>query len=185
MAMCMPAPPEPSNAAAWDLMTSSGDCGSDSYFELGMSMCEPRPGSPVRLSGMIMGNAFLAGIAEQGPRGRLALSGPNWLMGDVGIDLARWNRLELDAMATAELWTTPASGYPELLQIGESEANGQPFLDAQHPHSSPIMGLTLTDVISWDQRGTGLLRLFFAPRGESTDGPTPSMSVQNAFRPTI
>jgi hypothetical protein len=33
------------------------------------------------------------------------------------------------------------------------------------------MGLTLTDVISWDDSQTRLLRLSFAPRGESTDGP--------------
>jgi hypothetical protein len=173
MAMCMPAQADAqiSNARSWDLMTSPDGCGATGYFEFGMSMCEPRPGQPGRFSAMVMGNAFLVGIAEEGPRGRLALSAPNWLMGDGGIDLARWNRLELDAMLTAELWTTPANGYPELLQIGEDQRDGQPFVDAQHPHSSPIMGLTLTDVISWDDSRTRLIRLFFAPRGESTDGP--------------
>ena len=175
MSMCMPAPPTPdaevANARYWDRMTSQNGCGSNGYYEIGMSMCEPRPGRPGRFSGMVMGDVFLVGIAEEGPRGRLALSGPNWLMGDMGVDLARWNRLELDSMLTSELWTTPSSGYPELLQIGESQRDGQPFLDAQHPHSSPIMGLRLTDVISWDESSTRLLRLSFAPRGESTDGP--------------
>ncbi|HUB07695.1 MAG TPA: hypothetical protein VMB50_11865 [Myxococcales bacterium] len=175
MDMCMPgsapAPsaPPPANARLWDLMTSPDGCAADGYYELGMSMCEPRPARPGRFSGMVMGNAFLAGIDEEGPRGRLALSSPNWLMGDVGVDLARWNRLELDAMLTAELWTTPSNGYPELLQIGEDQSDGQPFLDAQHPHSSPIMGLTLTDVVALG--AGGILRVFFAPRGESTDGP--------------
>ena len=179
MAMCMPAQDTPeaevANALYWDWMTSQNGCGSDGYYEFGMSMCQPRPGRPGRFSGMVMGNAFVVGIAEEGPRGRLALSGPNWLMGDMGLDLARWNRLELDTMLTSELWTTPSRGYPELLQIGESQRDGQPFLDAQHPHSSPIMGLTLTDVISLDGRRdeslARLLRLSFAPRGESTDGP--------------
>jgi hypothetical protein len=183
MAMCMPAQETPetdvANARYWDRMTSQSGCGPDGYDELGMSMCEPRPGRPGRFSGMVMGNAFLVGVAEEGPQGRWALSGPNWLMGDLGLDLARWNRLELDTMLTSELWTTPSNGYPELLQIGESQRDGQPFLDAQHPHSSPIMGLTLTDVIAWDetrdekrdQSRMRLLRLSFAPRGESTDGP--------------
>ncbi len=116
-----------------------------------------------------MGNVFAAGVFEEGPRGRQAFSAPNWIMADLGVDLARWNRLSLDVMLTAELWTTPAAGYPELLQIGEKKANGRPFLDAQHPHSSPIMGLTLGDTFALG--GGRLLMLSFAPRGESTDGP--------------
>jgi hypothetical protein len=171
MAMCMPTRADASNASIWDPMTSPDGCGSEGYYEFGMSMCEPRPGRPGRLSGMVMGSAFLVGIDEEGPRGRLALSSPNWLMGDAGIDLTSWNRLELDTMLTAERWTTPANGYPELLQIGENTAAGTPYLDAQHPHSSPIMGLTLSDVVSWNRDRTRLVRVFVAPRGESTDGP--------------
>jgi hypothetical protein len=61
------------------------------------------------------------------------------------------------------------NGYPELLQIGEERSDGTPFIDAQHPHSSPIMGLTLSDTVTLD--GHRSLKLFVSPRGESTDGP--------------
>src|SRR5439155_4279461 len=121
------------------------------YYLFAMSMCQELPQARGRWSVMAMGNLFLADVGEQGPRGRHAISAPNWAMVDAGVDLAAWNRLELDVMLTAELWTTPARGYPELLQIGETDASGQPFLDAQHPHSSPLMGLAITDVISFGQ----------------------------------
>jgi len=73
-------------------------------------------------------------------------------------------------MATAELWTFPLKGYPELLQIGETDRRGEPFIDAQHPHSTPIMGLTLSDTVrlSGDRN---YIKIFAAPRGASTDGP--------------
>src|SRR5262249_45983389 len=77
-----------------------------------------------------------------------------------------------DYMGTFERWTFPDRGYPELLQIGETDENGVPFIDAQHPHSSPIMGLTLSDTIRLEtSREKDYLKFFFAPRGESTDGP--------------
>jgi hypothetical protein len=160
-----------SNVEMFDLMTSPDSCGSGSHFLFGMSMCLPMPRKAGAGTVMAMGNLFVADIGEQGPRGRRAVSAPNWIMLDGGVDLASWNRLELDTMLTAELWTTPSDGYPQLLQIGENQADGQPFLDAQHPHSSPLMGLTLTDEFSFDSTSIELLRLFFAPRGESTDGP--------------
>ncbi len=96
-------------------------------------------------------------------------------MADMGVDLSTWNRLELDVMLTAELWTTPFNGYPEPLQIGEVNYYGVPFIDSQHPHSSPVMGLTLSDVFALSSTKTRVLRIFFAPRGESTDGPTAFM----------
>jgi hypothetical protein len=140
-----------------------------------MAMCLPKPRVLGRFSGMAMGNVFLAYVGESGPRGRNSLAAPNWAMFDLGVDLARWNRVELDVMLTAERWTFPSEGYPLLLQIGESNAQGQPFIDAQHPHSSPLMGLTLSDVISFSADRTRVLRVFFAPRGESTDGPIAMM----------
>jgi hypothetical protein len=100
---------------------------------------------------------------------------------DGGVDLAWWNRLEADVMLTADLWTTPDAGYPELLQIGEENSKGEPFIDAQHPHSSPLMGLSITDVISFSRVKRRLLRLWFAPRGESTDGPIAFMHRASAW----
>lgn len=193
MSMCMPIPGGPhemhgtpdmhgtgahaglgnanANAAMYDMMISPDRCGPSGYFHFGMSMCLTRPRLRGSFSGMVMGAVFLADVGEQGPRGRRAIAAPNWAMLDLGVDLASWNRLELDAMFTAELVTLPERGYPELLQIGESNARGEPFIDAQHPHSTPLMGLTLSDVISFSAARTRLLRLSFAPRGESFEGP--------------
>jgi hypothetical protein len=174
MAMCMPSPVD-SNALAYDLMTSPDGCGDGSYFHFGMSMCLPKPTMLGHFSGMAMGNVFFAFNYVDGPRGRMALAAPDWLMFDMGVDLARWNRLELDVMLTFERWLYPDAGWPEALQIGESDAQGRPFIDAQHPHSSPLMGLTLTDVISFSSTRTRILRVFFSPRGETTDGPIAMM----------
>ena len=55
--------------------------------------------------------------------------------------------------------------------MGEENEHGVPFVDAQHPHSSPLMGLSLADVMSLSSTKLRLLRVWFAPRGESTDGP--------------
>jgi hypothetical protein len=61
------------------------------------------------------------------------------------------------------------------LQIGEERADGQPYLDAQHPHSSPVMGLTLSDTIRLGSGAKDSLKLFIGPRSEATDGPIPFM----------
>lgn len=132
---------------------------------------------------MFRGNAFLVGTTQQGPRGRTALSLPHMFMGDFGASVGDHHYFNLDLMLTAERWSIPNNGYPELLQIGEENASGQPFIDAQHPHSSPIMGLTLSDTIalspssqgSKNQDSKNHIKIFFAPRGEATDGPMPFM----------
>jgi len=77
-------------------------------------------------------------------------------------------------MGTVERWTLPDNGYPLLLQTGEERGDGTPYIDAQHPHSSPIMGLTLSDTISLGN-GKDHLKFWFAPRGQSTDGPVAFM----------
>ncbi len=120
---------------------------------------------------MLHGYSFFETIAEEGPRGRADFSAPNMFMADLGSTLDDHQYLNLDIMLTSDLWTVPPTGTPELLQIGENQANGQPFVDAQHPHSSPIMGLTLSDTISLSDGDKSALKLFAAPRGESTDGP--------------
>jgi hypothetical protein len=176
MAMCMPTSSlPPSNAMLYDAMISPDGCGTEGYFHFGMAMCLSRPRAAGRFSGMAMGNLFLALDAVQGPRGDLQIAAPDWAMFNLGVDLARWNRLELDVMLTAERWLFPSRGYPLLLQIGEADDRGRPFIDAQHPHSSPLMGLELTDVVSFSAAHTRILRVFFAPRGESTDGPIAMM----------
>jgi hypothetical protein len=166
-----PAVAQMSNAEHWDMMTSADSCSAAEYWSFAMSMCMARPRQRGDVRAMIMGAIFLADVGVSGKRSAHDLAAPNWLMLDVGVDVARWNRLELDAMFTAERWTYPDAGYPLPFQVGEANEHGVPFVDAQHPHSSPLMGLSLADVMSLSSTKLRLVRVWFAPRGESTDGP--------------
>jgi hypothetical protein len=142
-------------------------------MDVDMQMVMPfaQPHMPMTML-MLHGYSFFETIAEEGsPRGRADFSAPNMFMADLGTTLDDHQYLNLDVMLTSDLWTVPPTGTPELLQIGENQANGQPFIDAQHPHSSPLMGLTLSDTFSLADGDKSALKLFAAPRGESTDGP--------------
>ena len=149
----------------------TADCGPMEVFDIGMQMCMPLPMAdmPMKML-MFHGNSFLTGIVESGPRGQNAFAFPDMFMTDIGTTLGDHQYLNLDYMGTLERWTFPTSGYPLFLQIGEDNTSGSPYIDAQHPHSSPIMGLTLSDTLSFDNRKDHI-KIFFAPRGESTDGP--------------
>ena len=123
-------------------------------------------------------NLFAVFSALQGPRGVDQFAAPNMFMVDAGRAVGTRQFVNVDLMGTAELWSYPYHGYPELLQIGEERSDQTPFIDAQHPHTSPIMGLTLSDSVTL--RSTETLKLFFAPRGESTDGPIVYMHRESA-----
>ncbi len=140
----------------------------------------PAPGAGAPRGTIVSGqfNAFGVFSAASGPRGVALFAAPNMFMVDAGTGIGERQFLNLDLMGTVELWTYPDHGYPELLQIGEERANGTSYVDAQHPHSSPIMGLTLEDTISLGS--STRLGVFFAPRGESTDGPIAYMHRESA-----
>lgn len=150
-------------------------CGAMEIWDYGSAMCAPlaMAGMPMSML-MVHGNAFGAYVAESGSRGTDHFAAPNMFMADLGTSVADRHYLNLEYMGTLELWTFPQSGYPELLQIGEHQKNGAPFLDAQHPHSSPIMGLTLSDTIRLGEN-KDFVKFSFAPRGESTEGPVAFM----------
>ena len=120
---------------------------------------------------MLHGNVFLVGISQEGPRGEDGFALPNMLMLDYQNNSGSAHTLGVNLMLTIEKWTFPKDGYPELLQIGEKNADGDPYIDAQHPHSSPIMGLTFSDTYRWDQSSKSHAKFFFAPRGQTTEGP--------------
>lgn len=139
--------------------------------DMQMAMPFPMAHMPMRML-MLHGCGFFEAVAEEGvQRGGGDFSGPNMFMADLGTSIGDAQYLNLDVMLTTDLWLVPKTGTPELLQIGENRADGTPFVDAQHPHSSPIMGLTLSDTIALDSGDKSNLKLFAAPRGESTDGP--------------
>jgi hypothetical protein len=160
------------------------DCTSMQYRDFSTGMCSPlaMASMPMRML-MIHGNVFGAQSFLEGRRGQNAFAAPNMLMADLGSSVGARHYLNVDLMLTAEKWTLPTRGYPELLQIGEHDENGDAFIDAQHPHSSPLMGLTLSDTISLGARHDHL-KLFFAPRGQSGDGPVAFMHrATSAYNP--
>lgn len=122
---------------------------------------------------MVHGNGFLVQSIQEGRRSRNRLSSPNMIMGEVGHSYGN-NYFNVNLMLTGEKWTLPNDGYPELLQIGERNADDQPYIDAQHPHSSPFMGLTFSDTIRIGE-GKDYLKVFVAPRGQATEGPVAFM----------
>jgi hypothetical protein len=151
--------------------------GAMEVWDPGMGMAMPFPMAHMPMSMLMLhGYGFFEAVAEEGQaRGRADFSGPNMFMVDLGSSVGDSQYLNLDLMLTSDLWLVPKNGTPELFQIGETQADGTPFLDAQHPHSSPIMGLTLSDTIVLDAGDKSYLKLFAAPRGESTDGPVAYM----------
>jgi hypothetical protein len=149
------------------------DCGADSVWDLQASMCMPlgKIGETTSMA-MVHGNLFLVGLSGQSPRMRTALAAPNMFMLDAGTNFESRHYFNIDLMGTFENYTFPASGYPELMQVGEHDSLGRPYVDAQHPHSTPLMGLTISDTIRISSdSGYDTLKIFVAPRGESTDGP--------------
>jgi hypothetical protein len=152
------------------------DCSEMEIFDYGMWMCMPiaMEGMPMRMA-MLHGQVTGGEDIDQGPRGRSSLFSTSMVMADLGTTLGSSHYVNIDFMGTAEKWTFPARGYPELLQIGEQNSQGVAYIDAQHPHSSPIMGLTLSDTIRFTQASDNSIKVFFAPRGESTDGPVAFM----------
>jgi hypothetical protein len=164
-----------SSAQAREPAESAEGCGHMEIWDYGSAMCMPlaMEGMPMSML-MVHGNAFGAYVAEGGARGTDHFAAPNMVMADLGTSLGDHHFLNLEFMGTLEKWTLPKSGYPELLQIGEHQESGSPFLDAQHPHSTPIMGLTLSDTIRLGE-GKEFVKFSFAPRGESTEGPVAFM----------
>ena len=137
-------------------------CGTGEFWDNFMSMCMPQTSPQSR--GFVFGgqfNAFAVFSALQGPRGVNQFAAPNMFMLDAGRGIGTKQFLDLDLMGTTEVWTYPRHGYPELLQIGEERGDGTPYIDAQHPHTSPVMGLTLSDTLTWADHQS--LKLSFAP----------------------
>ena len=146
------------------------DCSEMMVWERTTSSCIALPMATMPMGmWMVHGNGFLVQNSSEGPRGRNRLSAPHMLMADVGHSYGN-QYFNADVMLTFERWTFPKDGNPLLLQIGEVNEDNQPYIDGQHPHSSPIMGLTFSDTIRLGE-GKDYLKIFFAPRGQATDGP--------------
>ena len=151
------------------------DCDENQVWDYSFGSCRQlvMAGMPMSMW-MIHGNAFLVQTVQEGARGRNRFTVPNMVMAEAGRSVGNKHYLDANLMLTAERWTYPKEGYPELFQIGERNQDDQPYVDGQHPHSSPIMGLTFSDTVRLGD-GKDHVRIFFAPRGQATDGPTAFM----------
>jgi mono/diheme cytochrome c family protein len=81
---------------------------------------------------MAHGDVKLGFNHQGGPRGVNKAESQNWLM-LMAERNAGGGRLMLRGMFSAEPWTAPRRGFPELFQTGE-DYKGRPIIDAQHPH---------------------------------------------------
>jgi hypothetical protein len=82
---------------------------------------------------MTHGYATVLYDRQDGPRGDTKTFSENMLMGMANRPLGP-GRLGLRAMISAEPWTIGRSGYPLLLQTGETANGHDPLVDRQHPH---------------------------------------------------
>jgi mono/diheme cytochrome c family protein len=131
----------------------------------------------VKKDWMIMAHGDLkVGFNHQGgPRGVNKAESQNWFMLMAERD-AGPGRLMLRGMFSAEPWTTPRRGFPELFQTGET-FEGRPIIDAQHPHDL-FMELAAAYNIQLSEHLS--LNFYGGPVGEPALGPTAFMHRMSA-----
>ena len=115
---------------------------------------------------MAHGNAFVSQVVQSGPRGGDRFFSTNWVMGMADRPLAG-GHLMLRSMFSLEPLTVRKGGYPELFQTGET-SNGQPIVDAQHPHNF-FMELAAEFAIDLGDKTIGYV--YAAPVGDPALGP--------------
>ncbi|MEW6127316.1 MAG: c-type cytochrome [Acidobacteriota bacterium] len=107
---------------------------------------------------------------QGGRRGVNKAESQNWFM-LMAERQAGKGQLMLRGMFSAETWTAPRRGFPELFQTGET-FDGRPLIDAQHPHDlfmelAAQYTLPLTEKVS--------LNIYGGPVGEPALGPVAFM----------
>jgi mono/diheme cytochrome c family protein len=121
---------------------------------------------------MIMAHGDLkVGVNHQGgPRGVTKAESQNWLMLMAERQAGR-GRLMLRGMVSAEPWTAPRGGFPELFQTGET-FEGRPIIDAQHAHDL-FMELAAGYTAPLSENVS--IHLYGGPVGEPALGPVAFM----------
>jgi hypothetical protein len=115
---------------------------------------------------MVHGVAYAEYIRQLGPRGDDQFGSINWGMLMAMHPLAG-GMLHLHGMLSAEPATIGASGYPLLLQSGESY-RGEPLHDRQHPHD---LFMEVAALYEHEIAQNLALSLYVAPAGEPALGP--------------
>jgi hypothetical protein len=115
---------------------------------------------------MVEGIAFAQYDAQGGPRGASQAGSLNWAMLMATHDLAG-GTLQLRTMLSLDALGVGGSGYPLLLQTGETY-NGRPLHDRQHPHDAFMeAGVKYVHAVAG---GIGV-SVYAAPAGEPALGP--------------
>jgi hypothetical protein len=117
---------------------------------------------------MVHGNAFAYYFAEGGEEHRRSQQGGsiNWIMGMARRPVGS-ARVGVRAMFSAEPWTVPGCGYPDLLATGET-CDGETIHDRQHPHD---LFMELAAEYSRPLRGALRWELYGGVAGEPALGP--------------
>ena len=128
-------------------------------------------------SWLIMGHGDIkVGFNHQGdPRGVNKAESQNWFM-LMAERKAGPGQLMLRGMVSAEPWTAPRRGFPELFQTGET-FEGRPIIDAQHPHDL-FMELAAAYNIPLSEKVA--LNFYGGPVGEPALGPVAFMHRASA-----
>lgn len=114
---------------------------------------------------------------QGGPRGVNSFQSQNWAMGSCELDFSNNSALQFRGMFTAEPFTSPAGGFPQLFQTGETY-HGREIVDAQHPHNL-ISELS----VSFTQRlaDNFAYYLYLGLPGDREEGPTAFMHRLSAL----
>ncbi len=112
---------------------------------------------------------------QGGPRGVNKAESENWFM-VMAERPAGKGQLMLRGMFSAEPWTTPRRGFPELFQTGET-FEGRPLIDAQHPHDL-FMELAAQYTLPIGEKVS--INLYGGPVGEPALGPVAFMHRPSA-----
>jgi hypothetical protein len=112
---------------------------------------------------------------QGGPRGVGKAESQNWLMLMAERNVGS-GRLMLRGMVSAEPWTTPNGGFPELFQTGETY-KGRPIVDAQHAHDL-FMELAAAYTIPVSEKVS--INLYGGPVAEPALGPVAFMHRASA-----
>jgi hypothetical protein len=115
---------------------------------------------------MWMGQAFLAGTQQSGPRGGDKIYSANWGMLGAAHRLGRGSFM-VRTMLSLDPATVTSRQYPLLFQTGEA-AFGKPIIDGQHPHDL-FMELSLQYAHPLGEKG--MANVYYAPAGDVALGP--------------
>jgi hypothetical protein len=151
----------PNRSAGYLLGLSSGTSLNPASWPMPMAMT--RAGN-WHLMGM--GQAFVVGTEQSGPRGADKIYSANWGMLAAARNVGRGS-LMLRGMISLDPLTVTGKQYPLLFQTGET-AHGKPIVDGQHPHDA-LMELSIHYAHPLGDKA--LVNFYYAPVGDAALGP--------------